>query len=88
MRGTIKRTAPSVGKEILFGGVPVAPGHVVIGDADGVVIVPSGSFAQVLNAAQARAEKEAQFMEKLRNGATTVELLGLQQHRQAQGNRA
>jgi 4-hydroxy-4-methyl-2-oxoglutarate aldolase len=88
MRGTIKRTAPSVGNEILFGGVPVAPGDVVIGDADGVVVVPSGRFAQVLDAAQARAEKETQFMEKLRNGATTVELLGLQQHRQAHGSRA
>jgi len=85
MRGTIKKTAPSVGEPMLFGGVPVAAGDVVVGDADGVAIIPAGRFAQVLDAARARAEKEARFMDQLRNGATTVELLGLTGHRRNPG---
>ncbi|CAM5216096.1 4-hydroxy-4-methyl-2-oxoglutarate aldolase OS=Castellaniella defragrans OX=75697 GN=HNR28_001887 PE=4 SV=1 [Castellaniella defragrans] len=87
MRGTIKKTAPSVGKPVLFGGVPVAAGDIVVGDTDGVAIIPAEHFARVLEAAQARADKEAQSMEKLRNGATTVELLGLQEYRQNHGSK-
>jgi 4-hydroxy-4-methyl-2-oxoglutarate aldolase len=87
MRGTIKKTAPSVGKDILFGGVPVAQGSIVVADADGVLILPADRFPAVLSAAQLRAKKELEFMEKLRRGATTVELLGLETHRQHKGDK-
>jgi 4-hydroxy-4-methyl-2-oxoglutarate aldolase len=85
MRGTVKKTAPSVGQPMLFGGVSVAPGDIVVGDTDGVAIIPLEHFGRVIEAAQARAEKEARSMEKLRNGATTVELLGLTEYRRNPG---
>jgi 4-hydroxy-4-methyl-2-oxoglutarate aldolase len=75
--GASKASPGSVGVPVEVGGVAVEPGDWVVGDVDGVVIVPGGSLPQVLAAARARAEKEVGFFEALRGGATTVELLGL-----------
>ena len=49
----------------------------MVGDVDGVAIVPAGSLDQVLAAGLAREEKEAGFFAALKGGSTTVELLGL-----------
>jgi hypothetical protein len=40
-------------------------------------VVPGGQLAEVLAAGEARAVKEAELFVQLRDGATTVELLGL-----------
>ncbi|CAN5228360.1 4-carboxy-4-hydroxy-2-oxoadipate aldolase/oxaloacetate decarboxylase [soil metagenome] len=77
MKGTTKNQPGKVGLPIICAGVAVAPGDVVVGDDDGVVVVPRGRIAAVVQAAQARDEKEATMREKLKKGATTVELLGL-----------
>jgi 4-hydroxy-4-methyl-2-oxoglutarate aldolase len=57
--------------------VAVEAGDWVVGDVDGVVIVPGGQIEAVLTAARARTAKEQGYFEALRNGATTVDLLGL-----------
>ena len=49
-------------------GVPVRPGDLVFGDADGVVVVPLEIEAQVLAAAFARTAGEAATLEALRRG--------------------
>jgi 4-hydroxy-4-methyl-2-oxoglutarate aldolase len=49
----------------------------VVGDVDGVVVVPGDALDDVIAAAQARAATEIDLFERLRAGATTVELLGL-----------
>lgn len=41
------------------GGVEVHPGDVVVGDEEGIVVVPAGRADRVLEAAQARAAKDA-----------------------------
>jgi regulator of RNase E activity RraA len=38
----------TVGAPVVLGGVHVNPGDIVIGDADGVVVVPQGRAAEVL----------------------------------------
>jgi 4-hydroxy-4-methyl-2-oxoglutarate aldolase len=58
-------------------GVPVALGDWVVGDADGVVIVPGDRLEEIVAAARGRAEREVGYFDALRSGATTVELLGL-----------
>ena len=61
----------------MVGGVEVGAGDWVVGDGDGVTVVPGGALDTVLGAGQARADKEARFFTELRGGATTVGLLGL-----------
>jgi 4-hydroxy-4-methyl-2-oxoglutarate aldolase len=77
LRGATKRERGSVGLPVEVAGTTVAPGDWVVGDVDGVVIVPGEFLDDVLTAGQARADKEAGYFEVLRGGTTTVELLGL-----------
>lgn len=62
---------------IQFGGVTVRPGDIVVGDIDGLVIVAQEQAEEVLAGASARRVREAEIMEELRLGRTTIELLGL-----------
>jgi 4-hydroxy-4-methyl-2-oxoglutarate aldolase len=77
VRGTIKASSPSVGQQMLFGGVPVAAGDMVVADDDGVIIVPAAELERTLAAAETRASKEAEMMARLSQGETTMDLLGL-----------
>ena len=58
-------------------GVEVAPGDWVVGDVDGVVVVPGDRLDEVLAAGRARAAAEDGYFTALRGGSTTVEILGL-----------
>ena len=62
---------------VMVGDVDVNPGDWVVGDGDGVVVVPGAVLEQVVAAGTARAEKEIRYFAALRGGATTLELLGL-----------
>ncbi len=77
LAGTTKHGGGSTGRPVQLGGVSVAPGDWIVGDADGVVVIPGAELDNVLSAAHQRTEREADYLARLRNGATTVELLGL-----------
>lgn len=77
LRGATKQAAGSAGIAVDVAGAPVSPGDWVVGDADGVVVVPAGAVEDVVARAGERAAKEARLFEALRGGATTMELLGL-----------
>jgi len=77
LTGATKNQPGTVGVPVRVGGILVASGDWVVGDVDGVAIVPAGSLDQVLAAGLAREEKEAGFFAALKGGSTTVELLGL-----------
>lgn len=77
MRGTSKLSAPSVGRPISFAGTPVERGDLVVADDDGVLVLPAGHVAATLARGLQRADKEADFMQQLQAGKTTLELLGL-----------
>lgn len=83
MRGTIKASVPSVGQPISLAGTPVEAGDLVVADDDGVLVLPGSAVAETLVRAQARAEKEAAMMEKLKSGQTTLDLLGLSKWRES-----
>lgn len=60
IRGTLKDHPGETGGIVSVGGVPVAPGDLVFGDGDGVVVVPAACTAQVAAAtAGQRAREEA-----------------------------
>jgi 4-hydroxy-4-methyl-2-oxoglutarate aldolase len=54
-----KDTLGALGGPVRVGGVEVRPGDVVVGDEEGVVVVPVDRAAAVLEAARARADKDA-----------------------------
>ena len=74
--GTTKACLGKVGVPIICGGVTVRPGDVVLGDCDGVVVVPQELEDEVFAAAQAKFEHEVAYVEQLRAGANTLEMYG------------
>jgi len=66
-----------VGEPIVFAGVPVSHGDIVVGDVDGLVIIPAQQVAAVISAAQERQVHESQIKTALLAGKTTVALYGL-----------
>ena len=77
MRGTIKASSPSVGRRISFSGTPVEAGDLVVADDDGVLVIPAEHALRTICDGQARADKEATMMNELREGRSTLELMGL-----------
>lgn len=62
---------------IACAGVPVSPGDLILGDDNGVVVVPRAEAAAVLEAARAALAREQATMQKIEAGQTTAELLGI-----------
>ena len=77
LTGATKDKPGTAGRPVRVGGVVVSAGDWVVADVDGVTFVPGAAVDDVLAAGRARESKEAGFFESLKNGATTVELLGL-----------
>jgi 4-hydroxy-4-methyl-2-oxoglutarate aldolase len=77
MKGTTKTAFGALGETVLCGGVSVSPGDIVVGDDDGVVVIPAGRAAEVAAAAEQRDRDEEVIRAKLRDGALTLDLLKL-----------
>lgn len=77
LRGATKQEPGRIGSPASVGDVEVCAGDWVVGDADGVTVVPAARLDAVLAAGQARAAKEQHYFEELRAGRTTLQLLSL-----------
>ena len=73
IRGTTKGLLGSVNLPILFGEVLVHPGDLVLGDDDGLVIIPRLQIESVLAASRKRVEAEKQKTAALAGGVSSVE---------------
>jgi 4-hydroxy-4-methyl-2-oxoglutarate aldolase len=62
---------------VTVGGVAVHPGDIVVGDDDGVVIVPAGIAAGVLEQVAAVAAREEAIRARILAGETTFDIFGL-----------
>lgn len=76
-QGTVKASAGSVNIPIVCAGAQVDPGDVIIGDADGVVVVKRGAAAAVAKAGEERRAKEARTRERLKTGELGIDIYGL-----------
>jgi 4-hydroxy-4-methyl-2-oxoglutarate aldolase len=76
-QGTVKASPGSVNIPVVCAGAAVQPGDVIIGDMDGVVVVPREDAKEVAKASQARIAKEEKAREKLRGGEVGLDFYGL-----------
>lgn len=83
--GTSKATLGTINHPITCGQEIVQPGDIILGDDDGVVVVPLEEAEKILEAARKRTAKEAAVMEQLRAGASLFDLYGYQKTMDALG---
>ena len=74
--GTVKASLGKVNVPVSCGGVSVRPGDMIIGDCDGVVVVPQEVEDEVFAKAEAKFKKEEKIVEALKQGKTTLEIYG------------
>lgn len=75
IKGTTKRQKGDLNKPIVVAGALVHPGDYVVGDADGVVVVPAGEVDAAIAKANEIREREAGVMARLKKGELTLDLL-------------
>lgn len=74
IRGTVKAALGLINHPLNFGRQLVFPGDILLGDADGMVVVRAADAADVLEKSRARVKFEEEKSAQLRNGVTSVEL--------------
>ncbi len=74
--GPHKGFGGAINVPIQCAGVNVSPGDLVVADDDGVVIVPPQSMPGLRARCDARIASEADRIERIKAGATTIDLLG------------
>ena len=73
-RARSRNASGRVNVPVTCAGAKVEPGDVVVGDDDGVVIVPRAEAASVLAAAKLREEKEARSRERYQRGELSLDV--------------
>jgi 4-hydroxy-4-methyl-2-oxoglutarate aldolase len=76
IRGTSNHGDGSLNEPIIIGGVLINPGDIVVGDRDGVVIVPTGKIDETIEKAIAREAKEERTRAELRKGRPSIDVYG------------
>ena len=76
IRGTSSLEGGTLNKSIVIGGITINPGDIIVGDRDGVVVVPKELLAETIEKAKAREIREESIREQLRQGKTSIEIYG------------
>jgi 4-hydroxy-4-methyl-2-oxoglutarate aldolase len=76
VRGTSNHGDGTLNEPIIIGDVLIYPGDIVVGDRDGIVVVPQSRIDEVLINAQAREDKEERTRTELRKGRVSIDIYG------------
>ena len=85
IKGTVKETIGTTNDSIIVGGEIINPGDVIVGDADGLVVVRRSEVAEAAKLSQAREDAEAGFIEAYKAGASVIEVSKLEPVLKAKG---
>lgn len=76
--GTYKVNPGSINVPVSVAGAVVEPGDIVIGDSDGVVVVPQHMAEEVLEKARGILAREVEMTERIEKGELIFDILNLQ----------
>ena len=76
-RGTLKNHEGWCGLTVSVGGVSVSAGDYIIGDNDGVVVVPAKNGENICELAREQRQKEEERDRRVRNGESLSTIIGL-----------
>ena len=76
IRGTGKHGDGTLNEPITLGSLTIKPGDIIVGDRDGVVVVPQEKALETIEKAIAREEKEANVRKDLLGGKTSLQIYG------------
>ena len=74
--GTSNHGDGFLNEPIVIGDVLINPGDIIIGDRDGVVVVPQNRIAEAIEKSAAREAKEENVRRQLRQGKTSLQIYG------------
>ena len=74
--GTSNHGDGFLNEPIVIGDVLINPGDIIIGDRDGVVVVPQNRITEAIEKSAAREAKEENVRRQLREGKTSLQIYG------------
>lgn len=75
--GTSKADRGRIGEGAIVGGISVRQGDVIVADRDAIVVVDPFDASDILDRGAERLAMEARMMDRIRQGETTCDILGL-----------
>ena len=75
-RGPRKEDAGAVNRPVELAGIEVQPGDFLVGDADGVVVVPGADAPAVAERCRRHFDRERALLDEVRAGGSVIELFG------------
>jgi 4-hydroxy-4-methyl-2-oxoglutarate aldolase len=85
IKGTVKETLTSVNDPIIVGDELIYPGDIIVGDADGLVVVRRAEAQEVAKLSQAREDAEAGYIAAYKAGKSVIEVSNLEPVLKAKG---
>jgi 4-hydroxy-4-methyl-2-oxoglutarate aldolase len=76
IRGTTNFGDGTLNEPIVIGECLIQPGDIIVGDRDGVVVVPQNRIEEAIERAIAREAREESVREQLRLGKTSIQIYG------------